>query len=388
MTRRSKWSSLASFVPAFVVALSLVVPSSAVRAQQRGGGRDDEVVSRVYDVRDLLVQVPDYPYDGPAAQPRKPAPPGVPPMMVVPGEMMGGMPGGQGGGGGPPAPARPATAGAEPTREELVEQIVMLIQETVAPETWRDAGGSVGSIRELAGLLIVTQSNAAHAMLANLLGQLRESRGQMIRLTAHWVLLPPGAEQRLLRRAATTGPSGPPSPVQPVDPDALAQLGGEVVRFRGQVICFNAQRVHIASGRGRTAVTDVEPVVGTNAAALDPTVETLQAGAVLQFRATLRPDANLAVLDLQSTVSQWDDGDDAAAAPAGGATTRPWVTASEQPAAAAPVDRVEAVAQQLRTTLEVPLNQPVLVGGMTLDPTTREPDGPQLYLIVEVASTP
>jgi hypothetical protein len=49
------------------------------------------------------------------------------------------------------------------------------------------------------------------------------------------------------------------------------------------------------------------------------------------------------------------------------------------------VDRVNIVAQQLATSLRVPLGRPVLVGGMTFPgPQTDEPAGQQLYLVIEV----
>ena len=58
-----------------------------------------------------------------------------------------------------------------PTRQELVDQIIKLITDTVAPDSWRDAGGSVGSIKELSGQLIVTQTPENQRQLTNLLEQ-------------------------------------------------------------------------------------------------------------------------------------------------------------------------------------------------------------------------
>lgn len=49
------------------------------------------------------------------------------------------------------------------------------------------------------------------------------------------------------------------------------------------------------------------------------------------------------------------------------------------------VDRVNIVAQQLATSLRVPLGQPILVGGMTFPEShSDEPAGEQLYLVIEV----
>jgi hypothetical protein len=43
-------------------------------------------------------------------------------------------------------------------------------------------------------------------------------------------------------------------------------------------------------------------------------------------------------------------------------------------------------AQQLRTTLRIPLNKPILIGGMTMSPSLRNKDSSQLYLIIELTS--
>ncbi len=53
------------------------------------------------------------------------------------------------------------------------------------------------------------------------------------------------------------------------------------------------------------------------------------------------------------------------------------------------VDRLSTTMQELRTTVQVPLKQPVLVGGMTLDPGLGARAGqpsPALYLVVEVVA--
>jgi hypothetical protein len=47
------------------------------------------------------------------------------------------------------------------------------IKATVAPDTWRDNGGTIGSIRELNGQLIINQTQENHDEIVNLLGQFR-----------------------------------------------------------------------------------------------------------------------------------------------------------------------------------------------------------------------
>lgn len=46
------------------------------------------------------------------------------------------------------------------SREEVVEQIYKLITDLVASDSWKDAGGVIGSIREMGGVMIVEQTPA------------------------------------------------------------------------------------------------------------------------------------------------------------------------------------------------------------------------------------
>jgi hypothetical protein len=59
------------------------------------------------------------------------------------------------------------------TWQEVVDEIVRLIAEIVEPDSWRDAGGSVGSLREMGGRLIITQTPHAMERIEWLLDRLR-----------------------------------------------------------------------------------------------------------------------------------------------------------------------------------------------------------------------
>ena len=139
-------------------------------------------VTRVYDIRDLIVSIPDYDQA-----------PDFSLTNTVSNNRSGtggsrtgggfggggGLFGGGGGGGG---------GGAQgPTRQELVTEITKLIMETVAPDTWREAGGTIGALRELSGQLIVTQTPENHRELVNLLEQLRETRAIQVNIEARFL---------------------------------------------------------------------------------------------------------------------------------------------------------------------------------------------------------
>ncbi|HEX8521186.1 MAG TPA: hypothetical protein VF669_02950 [Tepidisphaeraceae bacterium] len=58
---------------------------------------------------------------------------------------------------------------------DSVESLIKAIQAIVEPDSWRDAGGIVGTVREFGGRLIIVQSPEAHDKIADLLEQLRDS---------------------------------------------------------------------------------------------------------------------------------------------------------------------------------------------------------------------
>ena len=58
----------------------------------------------------------------------------------------------------------------DPERMNRVRKVMELIQDTVAPDSWRDRGGSIGTMREINGQLVVTQNSAAHRQIQPLVG--------------------------------------------------------------------------------------------------------------------------------------------------------------------------------------------------------------------------
>src|SRR5215211_7868822 len=220
----------------------------------------------------------------------------------------------------------------------------------------------------------------------------------MVTVRAVWLMLDPEPAAALSEQAKAGK----------LDVAALVHQAGKSNHYRGQTTCFNGQTVHVASGRGRTFVTGMEPAVGTGVGLYGVRTTIVQAGAMLEVTPVVTPDGKAAVLDLSSVVSNWDG----SGAPAGAAERAP--EASARPAAPAgvdagadlritesgaslpartgagpvpQVDRINVAAQQLRTTLRVPLGKPVLVGGMTMEPSGGGGDGRQLYLIVEVTAS-
>ncbi len=65
-------------------------------------------------------------------------------------------------------------AETDPRKARRVRAIIELIRNHVAPESWRERGGSIGTIDEINGQLVITQNAAAQSEIYDLLAKLRE----------------------------------------------------------------------------------------------------------------------------------------------------------------------------------------------------------------------
>lgn len=142
---------------------------------------NSRTVTRVYNVRDLLTEAPNFaapPLELGAANGaayrmhREDLRPTVFPRETDP-------------------TADPDTTDEQPTNKEqaAVDDLIRIITETVEPGTWRGYGGSVGSLRELNGQLIVTHTSTAQAQVGGLLGQLRQARAVQVAVEARFLTI-------------------------------------------------------------------------------------------------------------------------------------------------------------------------------------------------------
>ena len=314
-----------------------------------------------------------------------------------------------------------------------IDRLAQAIQISIRPEMWSDRGGP-GTIVALGDRLIITQSKEIHEAIRDLLAALRSSGGARSTVTvrAWWLRLDMSQYQRLLSDMAT---SSPPK----VNRTQLEQLAVDRAADYAEITCFDCQTVHVISGRFRNAITSVIPVVGqaepphsaesdvqlaasgshgtgqfiftafddgtgTNhmneggsesllamagdaaggveapaklpsgptsegVVGYQPQFTTQHAGAMLEITPTRLPESKTIVLDLRSIVNRWDD--------------KPETPVEFRNVVR--LDRTNVVSQQLATTLKLPVRQPVLVGGMSLEPgAAAEANGKsQLYLVVE-----
>ena len=138
----------------------------------------DEVLRRstvleIYDIRDLLIEVPDYD--------------NAPEFDLNTVFQQGGQ---RGGGGGGQSPFQDQGTDVERRdREELVEDITDLIQNNVDTEGWEDFGGDTGTISELNGNLVIVNTPKNHRAITGLLSKLRAVRNLQINVESRFLLV-------------------------------------------------------------------------------------------------------------------------------------------------------------------------------------------------------
>ncbi len=408
-------------------------PPSATRerttllGRSRAREEEPELAVRIYDLSDLLAMVIPYPAmiasDLDSAEvPLFPSPTGtVGGPSGVSG--MGGM-GGMGGAWSVPSPTRKSAVNApQPQSSPLfqvaqsgraaaakrtkgaaqstnsvridLDELINAITTTIEPSTWTDVGGP-GSIAPLGNSLIISAAPRTHNQITALLDTFRKRWGTLrtVSVEAHWLWLTDGQLTAILAAAAPATP-GEPQPFGLVNPSAwdahMKELrkpdADQPAGYQAVVTCYNGQTVHTVSGGQRQFVVGMTPVVGGGGTAdspeaglgYEPQVATLQEGAALQVTPMTTTAGKFVVLDVHSRVVRLS-GKGSGEARRGAESAGPGEVVKA-------IDRPAVANSHLETTLRVPVDRRVLVGGMTFHAQpTRTPDGEVgLYLFVKLA---
>ena len=75
----------------------------------------------------------------------------------------------------------------DPARASRVDQLIGMIRAHIAPESWVDNGGAIGTIEEINGQLVVTQNSSSQRRVSDLLSKLREQRAIQIAVEARFI---------------------------------------------------------------------------------------------------------------------------------------------------------------------------------------------------------
>ena len=253
----------------------------------------------------------------------------------------------------------------------------------------RDRSRSVGSA------LLISADRATHEQIDALLSLFRQRWRTLRTVTvrADWVWLT-GTQLRSLiptTQQNTACDAGRQSAIV-VDDIAWAALiddkGQDDRERRGYsaaLSCYNGQTVHTESGDQSLVVTDMTSIALERrmrrralSPAYRPTVTVVQEGAALQITPLATRNAKYVVLDVHSRVSRLRK---PAAKPRATEDRPPpdrTITPEEVVSA---LDRPTLTTHRLSTTLRIPVDRTVLVGGMTFESKPAGGDS-ELYLFV------
>jgi beta-lactamase regulating signal transducer with metallopeptidase domain len=331
------------------------------------------VLTRVYDVRDLLVVVPDYtdaPNLGLGTWPStRPVPATVPTTVPATAATT--------------QPADPANA-----RKAAVDAVVRLVTQTIDPDSWRENGGSVGAIKELSGQLVVTQTPENHRDLTHLIEQLHEGKSIQVTVEGRFISCDDGEIDGLIARwrkeAAATRPASRPA----ADPAAAAgglaktrpaagdgadpatagvfltnpqadELLAAIQRSPAasvvtapRLTVFNGQRAYVLVSTQRAYVRDFATVVAAGGETrYEPIIDTVEAGVMLDVQATASANRQYVSLSLRPRLSAMT-----------GKKEVPW---PGRPAGSTlTVQEPVVKTSELRTLVSVPDGGTVLFGGL------------------------
>jgi hypothetical protein len=294
---------------------------------------------RTYDLGEFVQTIPDYPLP--------PEPANENPAGGVPNNLIGG--------------SNPSPNGGAPPVQEKLDSLVKLIMDTIDPASWKDNGGTIGSIRILGRQLVVSQTADNQHSVQKLLDSLM-SNSVLVEIDASWAQLTP--EQ--LDGLRDPSPAAVAKSLNSLSKDA------DAFYCQGRLVGFNGQTVSLTSGQMTTVVTGVTPVVGTGVAAYDVGTARERSGVSLQVTPRLAAHQNGIVVDVHSKVTQNLPGTGRPLGLVPITTTQPAeakpVDAAPLNLAPAPLGQPDRLETAFNTTVRLVPGTPLVIGGMTREP--------------------
>lgn len=126
----------------------------------------------IYDIRDLLIEVPDY---------------NNVPQFDLNSALQ--SSGGGGSGSSPFSGGQQQQQGPIRTAEERTDELVRILTEQVDPDNWRENGGAVGFVSRFKGNLLITNTPKNHRAIGSLLRRLREIRAMQVNSESRFLLV-------------------------------------------------------------------------------------------------------------------------------------------------------------------------------------------------------
>lgn len=342
----------------FGKALSIILDATGGGRRKLGYSIDDGVITistvddlaknvqiRVYDIRDLLSVPPDF----------------VPPRLGTPQPAVA------------PAPTTgPSGKAAEhDLRDHMAKDVVQMIEQTIAADSWKDRGGSVGALRELQGQLIVTQTPENQIAIMHLLQQMRESRGLQCTVECRFVSCDEPVARALLAKwqkvaTPTTLPAVGAAQSESAGTVGLLLNEEQVAQFlkagddapklsdvgAPRLMLFNGQRAYVQISTSHRYISAYGAVTEKGGQTrYDPVQSVVESGVLLDVQATVSAGRDATTVSLHPQVSALLE-----------MKQLPW---NGRPAGSdLMIQEPQIRSTELHTTVSIPAGRTLLIGGL------------------------
>jgi hypothetical protein len=270
-------------------------------------------------------------------------------------------------------------------------ELIKTIKTTISPDIWDDQGGPA-TIAKLGNAFIISADEDTHDQIDTLLNLFRKRWGTLrtVSIRAWWHWMSPAEIGPILDSDGEDVGNGDKAFGLVSDeawkailktrrePDKDRHTG-----YQATLTCYNGQTVHTVSGDQSLAVSDVRVIATKNEneektgrIGYKPVVSLIQEGVAFQVTPISNVSGRTVLLDVHSRVLM----PEARQAELKEELERANAELSPKEIAEV-IDERRFKVSQLSTTLRVPVNRPMLVGGMSMPGTGNE----NLYLFVKVS---
>ena len=365
------------------------------RLRARGPG----LIVKIYDLGDLFALAP--PYSATRKSDLSKTSESI--FQDAPGSRQGGF-GGLGGGGGyfslgpaalrssaGPALAMNQMAGSSAAVSTSQDELIKTIKTTISPDIWDDQGGPA-TIAKLGNAFIISADEDTHDQIDTLLNLFRKRWGTLrtVSIRAWWHWMSPSEIGPILDSDGEELANGDKA-FGLVSDDAWKAIlktrrepeKDRKTGYQATLTCYNGQTVHTISGDQSLAISDFRLVATKNEGeektgriGYKPVVSLIQEGVAFQVTPISNVSGRTVLLDVHSRVLMPEEKQ----AELKEKLERANAELSPKEIAEA-IDERRFRVSKLSTTLRVPVNRPMLVGGMSMPGTGNE----NLYLFVKVS---
>jgi hypothetical protein len=248
---------------------------------------NSDVVTSVFDIRSLLLEVPDY--RAVFSDLRSDDLYGSQPPVPKDDDRYGRA----------PAEAEPAPEKQPDSQEVNAEVLMTMIQEIVVPESWREYGGDVGVMHYYGGQLVVSNRPEVVAEIERLLNLLKASRSLKLRLDACFVMVDSEAGHAEIGELRTQ------RGFSPDEFQSLLETHKRAVSVvRASVSGFEGQRIFTTAGQQYNVIVGADAVVAAGAFAHSPVTRQLNSGVTLEVQAVQDAARETVLADLRASLGK------------------------------------------------------------------------------------